>query len=325
MALNRASDSLGKAVTAIVERLNVETAEAQMIVAKAIQGGETTDTGAFEWYQERLLPNLVFIDEPGYAAMCIDALKIVSTTAGTDFGSSRQRDLSQQWADMTRGYLGEYAFKLFLQKKGISASLGHEVGTLAQYLPMDIHSVHRSGEEWRPPRVAVGVKTTKWNGIWMDIPGDQFSHSKVHVLVKVGTGRDHLLAFLKELSVFRDKVLKRGEDVGVLTSAESVDLFTNLPSFRSIPAYICGFVDRDETYLPRVYTGKKGRIKFTIQSWRGPISSGDLQIIAKEQGVQPGKVSFESIGEFAHDNGYLFNTGSLRWGADDWSRLIEAL
>ncbi len=36
---------------------------------------------------ERLLPNLVFIDEPGYAAMCIDALKIVSTTAGTDFGS----------------------------------------------------------------------------------------------------------------------------------------------------------------------------------------------------------------------------------------------
>lgn len=140
--------------------------------------------------------------------MCIDALKIVSTTAGTDFGSSRQRDFGQVWADMTRGYLGEYAFKKFLEKTySISCELGHEIGNLGDYLPTDIHNIKKSGESWRKPKLSIGVKAVKWNGIWFDIPSDQFNHSDIHVLVKVGTARDHLFAFFKQLSVFKDKVL----------------------------------------------------------------------------------------------------------------------
>src|SRR3989339_1566816 len=85
-------------------------------------------------------------------------------------------------------------------------------------------------------------------GIWMDIPGNHFEHSDVHVLIKIGAKRDHLFAFFKNLSVFKDKVLKRGEEVGLLSREESANLFDSLPSFEPIPAYVCGFAMKNKTY-----------------------------------------------------------------------------
>lgn len=158
-----------------------------VIVEKAEKGGEITDSMG-EWFEKRFVPNTVFIDEDGYARMCIDALKILSTTAATDYGSSRRRDLGHMWADMTRGYLSELAFKLFLQQRGAEVELGHEAGQLADYLPSDIQRIRKEGEEMREPKLKVGIKTTKWNGIWLDVPDDQFSHSDAHVLIKVGGG-----------------------------------------------------------------------------------------------------------------------------------------
>ena len=60
---------------------------------------------------------------------------------------------------------------------------------------MDIHKIRRGEGEFHAPKYNIGVKTTKWKGIWLDIPGDQFNHSDIHVLVKIGGGRDHLFAF----------------------------------------------------------------------------------------------------------------------------------
>ena len=314
------------AVKIIKEKLNITTDDAERIIEKSSSGGEITDTfGLSDWLNKRFLPNLVFIDETGYSRMCVDALKILSRTAPTDFGSSRQRDLGQLWADMTRGYLGEYAFLLFLKERwGVKANLGHEVGTLQEYLPMDIHQIRESSEKYRKPKIKISVKTTKWNGIWLDIPGDQFNHSDIHVLVKVGAGRDHLFAFFKEISVFKDKVLKRGEDVGALSSVEAEDLYNNLPSFKPIPAYICGFVRKDAAYKNMPYTGTKKIKHYTITSWNGPINPGDLERIKKDKGV-PGLVKFEGIGDFAHDKGYLFNTGSLLWEDNDWKQVCQCL
>ncbi|OGC21450.1 hypothetical protein A2291_05975 [candidate division WOR-1 bacterium RIFOXYB2_FULL_42_35] len=185
----------------IVEKLGVDSSESAKILEKALIGGEITDKmPAEQWLEERFLPNCVVIDEEGYSKMCIDALKILGTTAATDYGGSRQRDLGQLWADMTRGYLGELAFSLFLKNKwNIESELGHEVGAIEDFLPTDIHLVSKKGEISRPPKINIGIKTIKWNGIWLDIPGDQFSHSDVHVVVKVGTGRDHLFAFFKKI------------------------------------------------------------------------------------------------------------------------------
>jgi len=299
--------------------LNTPEDESTKILEKAISGSEITESfSESEWFEQRFRPNIVFIDENGYTKMCVDALKILGSTAATDYGSSRQRDLGQLWADMTRGYLGEYAFQKFLKEKlNFESELGHEIGSLEDYLPMDIHSVKEPSGEYRTPNVSISVKTTKWNGIWLDIPGDQFNHSDVHILVKVGTGRDHLFAFFKKISVFKDKVLKKGRDVGALTEIESEEVFNNLPDFRTIPAYICGFVLKNGSYKQLDYTGKKGRKNYNIMTWNGPILPGDLEKIKGKEGVA-GTLKFEGIGSFAHDKGYLFNTGNLLWKESEW-------
>lgn len=310
----------------ICRQLNTDANEAEKIIEKAIIGGEITSLISPEnWLQERFLLNCVTIDEDGYAKMCIDALKIVQRTAPTDYGSARQRDLGQLWADMTRGYLGELALEHFLKEYwNIDIQLGHEVGTLEEYLPTDVHKVREPGAEWRTPKIKISVKTTKWNGIWLDIPGDQFSHSDIHILVKIGVNQNHLFAFFKKISVFKDKVLKIGENIGSLTKEESAALFDMLPSFKPIPAYICGFVMKNTPYQNLSYTGKKGRKNFTITSWNGPILPGDLDEIKSRESVS-GSVKFEGIGKFAHDRGYLFNTGSLVWQKDKWQEVCSKI
>ena len=310
----------------LTQTLKVSVKEAEVIINKAIAGGEVNSANELDtWLEQRFLPNCVFIDEEGYTKMCVDALKILGTTAATDYGGSRQRDLGQLWADMTRGYLGEYAFQEFMKQKwGISSQLGHEQGNLSDFLPTDIHLIKEAKQEYRTPKIKISIKTTKWNGIWLDIPGDQFNHADVHILVKVGTGRDHLFAFFKEISVFRDKVLERGKRVGALSNQEAEDLFDELPSFTPIPAYICGFVWRDADYQALSYTGKMGRKNYTITGWNGSIQPGDIDLIKAKEDV-PGKVQFTGIGSFSHDKGYLFNTGNLLYDTDSWETFHQRI
>lgn len=302
------------------------------ILDKAVAGGETTPTDEASWFSERLRPNVVLINQDGYTKMCIDALRIVSSVAGTDYGSTRQRDLAQLWADTTRGYLGELGFQLFLrQNYGVESELGHEQGELADYLPLDIHRVKKSGEDWRIPKMKLGIKATKWNGIWFDIPGDQFKHSHIHVLVKVGAGRNHLLAWLKSLGVFQDKILPEGRRIGHLSNDDVEKIYTALPNFEPIPAYVCGFVKTTNSYDELSYNGRLKRFSamtkkqsYVIQSWNGPIHEGDLQTIRQRESAT-GSLTFEGIGSFAHNEGYLFNAGNLHWQKKEWAEVIESL
>ena len=155
----------------------------------------------------------------------------------------------------------------------------------------------------------------------MDIPGNQFDHSDIHILVKVGAGRDHLFSFFKGLSVFKDKVLKKGVEVGSLSAKESDDLYSRLPNFKPIPAYVVGFARKNQVYSMLPYEGKRGKKHFNVTSWNGKISEGDLEKIKSKENVV-GSVKFEGIGEFAHDSGYLFNAGKLHWKSDDWKKFI---
>lgn len=225
---------------------------------------------------------------------------------------------------MTRGYLAEYAFMLFLQKNwNIEAELGHEKGDLKDYLPSDIHKIKKNSEPLREPKIKIGIKGTKWNGIWFDIPGAQFNHSDIHILVKVGTNRDHLFAYFKHISVFKDKILKKGIELGAINQQEADSLFDSLPLFQPIPAYIAGFVVKNKEYKPLSYTGKKGRKNYNIESWNGEIKSGDLQKIKEKEKLSTnGKIKFEGIGDFSHENGYLFNVGNLFWKKEDWEKFV---
>lgn len=310
-------------VEVIASTLHVSEVEAKRIYEKAKIGGECTEEDALSWLEKRFLPNLVWIDEAGYTKMCIDALKILQKTTATDYGSSRQRDLGQLWGDMTRGYLAEYAFVQWLEHKwGVQSELSHEHGEIAGYLASDIGSVFKPLEtQKRRPYLKLSIKGTKWNGIWLDIPGAQFHHSDVHILVKVGVSRDHLFAYFKSISVFRDKVLQRAVESGFLTSVEADSLFSQLPQFTNIPAYICGFATHDDVSVKPTHTGKKGVKHYTITAWRGPLSDSALEVIRRQEGVD-GQIKFEGIGRFSHHSGFLFNTGNLLWEHVDWEKRV---
>jgi len=313
----------------LAEFLEIPLEDVVTILDKAVSGGETTIENERAWFENRLRPNTVFIDESGYSKMCVDALKTVQNIAGTDYGSSRQRDLVQKWADTTRGYLGEVGFQKLLQDKyQIESKLDHEQGDLADYLPLDIHEIKKPGESWRAPRKKVGIKATKWNGIWLDIAGAQFHHSDMHILVKVGAGQDHLVGYMKSLSVFKDKILQRGRALGHLTDAESDILYDSLPSFKPIPAYVCGFVEREDDFSSLQYTGKtinhrNNSRSFEIASWKGRYYPQAKQQVMGRENVTA-EIKFKQIGNFSHDDMYLFNTGNLKWSEDDWRRVIES-
>jgi len=266
------------AIAQIIALTGVEIEAAELIVNKAKEGGEVAEKCYESWLYERFLPNIVKIDLSDYTRMCVDALKILGNTAATDYGSSRQRDLGQLWADMTRGYLGEIAVKNFLKAKWeIDITLGHESGTLEEYLPSDIEKVKDSSGKFRPAKLKVSIKATKWNGIWLDIPGDQFNHSDIHLMTKVHTGRDHLFAFFKVISVFKDKVLKKGIEEGAIDESQAGDIFTKLPDFKPIVAYVAGFVEKENLLSNPRYELSVGRLHGTINAWNGEINANDLR------------------------------------------------
>jgi len=306
--------------------LNVEENIAATILKKALEGNECSDKTIETWIHEKLIPFSVTIDENGYKLMCIDALKIVGKTVATDFGSSRQRDFGQLWADLTRGYLGEYAAKIFLKNKfKMDVELGHNAGKLENFLQSDISLVKDSNGVFRKPRINIGIKTIKWNGIWFDIPNAQFNHSDFQICVKLGTERDHLFSFFKSIGIFKDIILKIGTEINSLTKSEASEIYNSIPDFKPIGAYICGFIKVNSNFKELNYKGSKGKKHFTINEWHGPIKSGDLEKIKNIEGISNGNIKFKNIGEFSHENGYLFNTGTLNYNWDEWNEMIQKI
>jgi len=294
----------------------------------AIQGRETTneDSNIKAWVEDQLIPNTVLIDQAGYTQMCIDALKTTSTQVLSNFGTSQQRDFGQAWADTIRGYLGELAVVLFLRREfGIETQLAHSRGKPADFYNTDISGVLENGA-WRDPHVNVGIKTTKFNGIWFDVPRQQFSLSNYHVQVKIGGGSFHLFSFFKQLSVFKDKILKAGLEGDYLTVEESEQIWNDLPTFRPLPAYIAGFAERDRDYSALDYVGRLALKHYTIYEFRGLLSGNWEEQIRKAAKVPTsGQVKFESIGRFSGTDRFLFNTGSIHRTREEWQQLAASL
>ena len=197
---------------------------------------------------------------------------------------------------------------------------------LTEFLDSDIPEVKLPNQNWRKAKINIGIKTTKMRGIWLDIPGDQFSHSDYHVLTKVSVGRDHLFGFFKKISVFRDKILALGLNIGALNQNEFDSLFNFLPDYRPIMAQVCGFVDASKSYTTLPYEGKKGRIHFKVHSWNGPYYPGDFSTIKVKEGLSGnGKVSLLGLESVTNQQRYLFNSGKLEWSDMSWSKLINSI
>jgi hypothetical protein len=280
-----------------------------------------------DWRRDRLLPNLIFLNENDYLLASVNALKTYGLIAGTDYGSSRQRDKVQMWSDMTRGYLGEIAVQKKIQNDfEIETFTAHEEGKIENFLKTDLPLIKKKGEEIRENKLKVSIKTTKWSGVWLDCPGNQYSHSDVFILAKVNTGTEHLMSFLKESKFFEDTLLKKGVDKSIITEDMKKNILNKITDFKKIGlfAYIVGFHKRKDN-LEIIYEGKKGTKNYEIKSAIGYLDVDFHEKVRKENNLNDqAKISFIGIGDFTSKNKFIANTGSLEFKSSDWKSLVNS-
>ena len=275
------------------------------------------------WYKNIFIPNSFSLDSDDYSEAAIQSLRIVNNIAATDYGTSRQRDFGQKWADLIRGYLGELGVKKVFKKKcNIDIDLGHDPGELEEYLPKDIHRVKtQSDVSLREPNLSVSIKAIKSNGMWLDIPGAQINHSDIFIVSVLGIGTDHLFSFFKEMSVFTNKILPEGRRLKIIDHNEEQRVLETIPNFTEIIGYVPGFqlqsIDSNFTY-----DGNMGRTNFTITNWAGKPSKENLEKVKEDTGAK--KVNFEGIGVFSNpDEKYVYGIGELRSSDSDWQVCIN--
>ena len=286
----------------------------------------------------------VTLDERDYLEVAVHALRLAPRLAATDYGRARQRDLGQLWTDTIRGFLGEKAFVKWLEQKfNIQAELDYRRGSLEEFLPSDIKKVKISGVA-RVPKLKVSIKTTKLRGIWLDVPGAQVEHSDVFVLVRVGVTKEHFVAFLKKISIIREKLLEQAKSLGIITEEEFEEIWDAVPEFTAVPAYIVGFLDKRGVWSELVKTevlevdgriaGRKRR-RIVIGRYLGYWQPDDssikrrvLDLLSRKLGKQVFSIpemEFEGIGEFSRARHFIASSGLLRRKREDWEALLQEL
>ena len=325
-------DLIKRKAKAFSEAFNGEITEDEfkILISKCIECKvieSISESSIEKWYHDRFHPYVFEISQDIYHKAMIEALKIQFLIAGTDFGSSRQRDLGQKWSDTIRGYLGEFGVQLWFKKYwDIDIILGHEEGMLDEYLPRDIHRVKKADKEFREPNLKVSIKSTKSNGIWLDIPGDQFYHSEIFILTKLIISTDHLFSFFKALSVFNDKILKSGVEKGFLTKEISHQIYDNIPSFKPVYGYIAGFVE-NRNYNDFSYEYSLGKTNAKIYSYSG-VYEGDETLqkikseISEKENKEVKKCEFAGIKKFSDSKRYIFGMRNLKYSQEDWEKLV---
>lgn len=315
----------------------------------AMRGGDIKQFKSVEEWARWLSWSSTVIDRDDYFKAVIYALKLAPKLAATDYGTSRQRDLAQLWADAIRGFLGELAFVKWLKERfSIETELDYREGPLEEFIHSDIKTVYADNNP-RPPKLRVSIKTTKLKGIWLDVPGAQIKHSDVYVLVRVGTTREHLLGFFKDISIIRDKLLSTALNSGIVDEEFADELWNEIPSFKPIPAYIAGFLDiRDleASLKTKNVIHADGRLsrdrarrtikKVVITEYLGhwdpnnrDLRDEALNLIESKLGIPrlPRDVSieFEGIVQFSKTRHFIANSGMLKKKKSDWEEMLSEL
>lgn len=319
---------------------------AEELCEGALRGGDVDALGGtIDKWVGWLKDAYIELDESDYAKAAIYALYLAPRLAATDYGTTRQRDLAQLWTDALRGLLGEVAFIKWLNARfGVKAEPDYSRGSLKECLPSDIKRVDR-----REPRLKISIKTTKLSGIWLDVPYKQVEHSDVFILVRVGITREHFLAFLKAISVIRDKILAKAKELEVLPEEEIERLWNEIPNFRRIPAIIVGFIMKsvelqnchrkgklDTTCVldaeGRIKKGGKGlHVTRYIGFWeegKKEIMNNLIRVLNSKglTGLNPSmEVEFEGIGSFTKVLHFIASSGYVVKTFDQWKELVRIL
>ncbi|MEM0159904.1 MAG: hypothetical protein QW393_04070, partial [Candidatus Micrarchaeaceae archaeon] len=296
-------------------------------------GGGELSGGSDAWISDRFIPNLVWLERDDYSRSLVRALWLSPRFAGTDFMSSRQRDMAQVWTDTARGFLGEIAVgKFFSSFYGVDTRADTTRGKLEDYLSTDIAKVREKSGDWRDPKIKVSIKSTKFNGRWLDVPGNQYEHSDAFILVRLGIDKEHFLAFLKTVSFLRDKLFVEARRIGELDDGQAEELWNEVPMFTPIPAYISGFLLKSDIG-PGIHgleveaKGRKNR-KLLIKRCVGVVSPDSLRSVPEVNALDPdGKmvIVIDPIINSLTNQHFLANSGSLKWRRGEWEYLVGKL
>ncbi len=303
----------------------------ERLLRGSINGLELEARHPHEWLS-RFKYGLVWLNADDYSRALVRALWLAPKFAATDFGTARQRDFAQVWTDTARGFLGEFALKKFLKLKfGIDIHLERRRGQLEKFLRSDIKVRDTKTGKLRDAKRPVSVKTTKFNGKWLDVAGAQLRLSEIFLLVKIGVSRFHFSAFLKDVSFLRDKLFSRARDLGELSEKDAGKLWKETPDFNAIPAYVAGFIEKRGLKLPidEIQARVAGRTnrRIEVSSGVGLFSlkavrnhrivkqldpDGDLPIA-----IRP---IIKSLSEAKH---FLAHSGALKFGPNAWHHFVK--
>ena len=292
-------------------------AELSEVISAGIRSGEIVKVKRGQayivdlekWFVERLMPNTITLSEDDYKKALYRSFRllVIADIAKTDFGSSRQRDFGQRWTDFTRGFLGELGIEQFFKKNlKLEIELEEaEVGDVKKFLPSDITKVKDNGK-LRDVKTNISIKTSKLKSMWLDI-GSQVEHSDAFIFIKIALTTDHLVSFIKS-NGFLEKLVKMGQELGEVADYEKEIklLCDNIPDVKPFPAYIAGFV------------------------WKNDLKNGTLRIheTAKNKVVVGGigfydentAKSVEGLGDISSGK-HLACLDALRWKKSDWQEL----
>jgi hypothetical protein len=308
---------------------------AEQLLKSAESGLEFNGIAFEDWLENRLKYQLVWLDSDDYAKALTRALWLAPHFAGTDFGTSRQRDMGQEWTDTARGFMGEIAVgKFFKEKFNVEVLPITRRGVAKEFMDTDIDEIVLPDLQRSKSKIKVSIKTGKFNSRWLDV-GTQYTYSDVYMFVKIGVLRSHFLSFLKDISFLRDKLFPKAVALKELGDQESKILWEELPTLQPLPAYIAGYVDKPNPDSPINYLNwrvKKGRKRQSIVITQGVgiMSPETIRLNEKIRQVDPeGKlpIEIEPIIEQLEqgDIHFLASCDGLCWGANNMSDLVKKI
>ena len=305
----------------------------------AVNSGETEDSedSLNEWFSNRFEPNSIILDKDDYSKALIRSLWIAPNLAALDFSGGRLRDFAQLWTDTARGFLGEIAVQKFLKQNfNFDTYIETRRGKVEEFMPSDISIIEEGATKPRMSQIKVSIKTTKFNGRWLEIPESQFKQSDIFVLIKLGISRFHFSSYLKSLETIK-QIFETGIKLKELNDEQIRILSKEIPDWLPIPAYICGFVAKNGLNIPiDSLDFKTPRKRKKDANGIRPISCVDIQ-----GGV--GLFSYETIKQLPEiealhlsqdipiniagigkevDGNFYASSGRLKFSKKDWAELI---
>lgn len=335
--VNAVANVLGQQISAI------NAVELAKQIVRGADGGSEFDGGFENWLETRFLTQITWLSSDDYARGITRALPQALIFAGSDFGSSKQRDLGQLWTDTARGLLGEIAVQRFFAEKfgiKIEQDTSLDLG-IKDYITTDIKRVQEPSGEYRQTKINTSIKTGKFNARWLDeYSTPKNSNIDAFIFVRLGTPKEHFVSYLKDISFLKTKLFPKAIELGELTADSSSQLWDKIPKFEPIPAYISGFLLAKDLSSPihsvtaeragsENYRGTRDTRKIYIKKGVGVFTKNNLYAIPEFLEIDPEqklKIIISGINnEIDNKEHFYANTGAFDYGIDSWRRFIASL